>query len=105
MQPVWSALARGIGDDPASKSSHVTEIRWVSSEKLNRGDALFAMWHGVVNSNVVLESVGPVLWWESGTMKHHLKGVTNCLVSSLNRPVLLRVIGAGEFNAVSCIFE
>ena len=77
----------------------------MATTNLKRGLGTVTMNSDIVEAEVVMESIWPELGLQTGTGKHSAEGVTNGLMGTFTRSIMMRRIWSCGFNTVASSFK
>ena len=89
----------------AVKDTEISKVGLLASLECNRCMLPIAMCGGVVNSQVIIEGIWPVLCWQTSTMEHGLHGIPNGPMRTFNRTILIGMTRSSVLNVTACHFE
>jgi hypothetical protein len=91
--------------DTTAKHAKEMEVRLFTSTHFVGGSRLVGMDGDIVKPEPVVEGIWPELRWKGGTTKHGAKGVTNRLVRTFTRTILMGGSTGSTLNGVTSILK
>jgi hypothetical protein len=100
-----TARARGQSINSTPKYTKIAKIGLLTGTHLERGSRLVTMHSNVVEAKKVMKSIGPELRRKSSTAKHGANGVTNGLMGTFARTILVGGVRSSRFDRISSLLE
>jgi len=97
--------ARGQSINSTPKYTKIAKIGLLTGTHLERGSRLVTMHSNVVEAKKVMKSIGPELRRKSSTAKHGANGITNGLMGTFARTILMGGVGSSRFDCISSLLE
>ena len=89
----------------AAKDAEIIEVGLLASLECHGCMLPIAMHGGVVDSQVIMEGIWPVLCWQTNTMEHGLHGIPNSPMRKFNRTILIGMTRSSVLNILACLLE
>jgi hypothetical protein len=107
---IRESLVRSLGAsrksiDSAAKSAEIGQQRFNATTDFERTLGIISMNNDIVESKMVIESVGPTFCSQTSTTKHRTKSITDGLMRTFARSILIGRVGGRRFYMISGILE